>query len=87
MRKVHWRKNVLLLVAMAYTALVLIFFALAWGPMTANDAYEQVHSAFMALVGGTLAISKDLVDSIVPTDNDSFSNPKQLPNNEEKKEG
>lgn len=82
--KVHWRKNVLFLITMAYGALIIIFVAMAAGPMTAQQAYDNIHSAFMALVGGTLAISKDLVDSVAVTEGKSaeFTDTQEPPGKE-----
>ena len=34
---------------------------MCWDGLTAEDAYEVVKSPFMALIGGSLAISKDLI--------------------------
>ncbi len=60
--KVPWRKNVLVLVGLGYSSLIIIFVAMCWsGGMTAEDAYEVVKSPLMALIGGSLAISKDLI--------------------------
>lgn len=56
------RINVLILVGAGYAALLIIFIAMVWpGGMTANDAYEVVKGPLMALIGGSLAISKDLI--------------------------
>jgi len=62
MSQIRVRFNVLALVAMGYFALLVIFVSMAWGEMTATEAYDVVKSPFMALIGGSLAISKDLVD-------------------------
>lgn len=60
--KIPWRKNVLCLVISGYVTLLLIFGAMAWkGGMTAEHAYEVVKGPLMALIGGSLAISKDLI--------------------------
>ena len=60
--EIPWRKNVLSLVIAGYLTLLLMFGAMVWkGKMTAEDAYEVVKGPLMALIGGTLAISKDLI--------------------------
>ncbi len=60
--KIPWRKNVLTLVIAGYVTLLLIFGAMVWkGGMTAEAAYEVVKGPLMALIGGSLAISKDLI--------------------------
>ena len=60
--KIPWRKNVLCLVIAGYVTLLLIFGAMVWkGGMTAEAAYEVVKGPLMALIGGSLAISKDLI--------------------------
>ena len=59
---IPWRKNVLSLVIAGYVTLLLIFGAMVWkGGMNADDAYEVVKGPLMALIGGSLAISKDLI--------------------------
>lgn len=60
--EIPWRKNVLCLVIAGYVTLLLIFGAMVWkGGMTAEAAYEVVKGPLMALIGGSLAISKDLI--------------------------
>lgn len=59
--KVPLRKNVLILVMSGYVSLLIIFGAMCVGGLTAEDAYEVVKSPLMALIGGSLAISKDLI--------------------------
>ena len=60
--EIPWRKNVLCLVIAGYITLLLIFLAMVWkGGMTAEKAYEVVKGPLMALIGGSLAISKDLI--------------------------
>lgn len=71
---VPWRKNVLLLVGMGYTMVLIVFVFLVWkGGKEAADAYKFIEAALMALVGGSLALSKDLVDNVVSgTGNESL---------------
>ena len=61
--KVPYRKNVLILVGAGYSALLVVFFFMMWpGGTTAEIAYEVVKGPLMALIGGSLAISKDLIN-------------------------
>ena len=72
------RINVLLLVGAGYVTLIAIFAFMALpGGMTADKAYEVVKGPLMALIGGSLAISKDLIPF-----NDGQSNGQNVgPNN------
>ena len=57
------RWNVLILVGAGYTTILLIFATLALSTtVSPEQAYEAVQSPLTALVGGTLAIAKDLID-------------------------
>ncbi|MDE0354119.1 MAG: hypothetical protein OXK20_00440 [Deltaproteobacteria bacterium] len=62
-----WRKNVLTLIAIGYVALLAVFFSIVWGEndggtqQTALSAYETIKEPLMALIGGSLALAKDLV--------------------------
>lgn len=48
--------------SIAYGLLGILFLAfISIGDCTANDAYNNLEAPFMALIGGTLAISKDLI--------------------------
>ena len=61
--KVTWRKNVLVLVGMGYGLMVLVFLSLlAVDDMTVSDSYSIIDGPIMALIGGSLAIAKDLID-------------------------
>lgn len=56
------RMNVLILVGIGYLSLLIMFGAMVWpGGMDAESAYEVVKGPLMALIGGSLAISKDLI--------------------------
>lgn len=56
------RKNVLILVGMGYAATVGFFIFMCWkGGMTPEEAYKVVQAPLMTLIGGSLAISKDLI--------------------------
>ena len=59
--KIPWRKNVLWLMILAYAAVLTIFLGLIWKGATSSDAYEVIKEPLMALIGGTLALAKDLV--------------------------
>ena len=60
---VKWRKNVLVLLGLAYGSLLLLFIIMINGDSTtAKEAYEMLGVPFVALVGGTLTIAKDLID-------------------------
>lgn len=59
-----WKKirpNVLLLMLMAYGSLLLIFFGLVGYGVAAETAYNLISTPFIALIGGTLAVAKDLI--------------------------
>jgi len=60
-RSTPWRKNVLVLVGTGYAVLVAIFFGLIWKGATPQEGYDFIESPLMALIGGSLAIAKDLV--------------------------
>ena len=61
--KIPLRRNVLVLVGAGYATLLLVFFFMMWpGGTTADVAYEVVKGPLMALIGGSLAISKDLIN-------------------------
>lgn len=67
---IPWRRNVLALVAMGYVAILIVFLTLAFfGCMAAETAYDVVKGPLMALIGGSLALSKDLVDNVVGSSN------------------
>ena len=51
-----WRRNVLLLLFIAYASLVGMFFAQVEYGMSAQDAYDNISVPFVALIGGTLAV-------------------------------
>ena len=61
-----WKKirpNVLVLVGSGYLAILAIFIAMVWGgDLDTPTAYDVVKGPLMALIGGSLAISKDLID-------------------------
>ena len=55
------RVNIMLLVGMGYLTVGSIFASLAFGDLSAAEAYENVQNPLMALIGGSLALAKDLV--------------------------
>ena len=57
---IPFRKNVLALMGIAYGVLFLVFAVLAIFDTPAS-AYGIIGGPFVALIGGTLAIAKDLV--------------------------
>ena len=59
--KIPWRKNVLWLMVLAYAAVLAIFVGLIWQGATSSDTYDVIKEPLMALIGGTLALAKDLV--------------------------
>lgn len=71
--KILWRKNVLALVGAGYATLLMMFFLMVYpGDMTPEGAYEIIKGPLMALIGGSLAISKDLIpfqDILITRDN------------------
>ena len=65
--KVQWRGNVLALVGMGYMLMLIVFVALLFEEgMTVSQAYDIVNGPVMALIGGSLAIAKDLIDGDSP---------------------
>ena len=63
MKRTPLRTNVLLLIGGGYVTLLVIFMFLVFEKtgMTAEQAYDIVKSPLMALIGGSLALSKDLI--------------------------
>ncbi len=62
-KKVVLRTNVLILLLAAYGVVSLLFFFLVSekGGLPANEAWNILEAPLMTLIGGTLAISKDLI--------------------------
>ncbi len=62
--QVPLRSNVLLLVGLGYVSVLAVFFLLiSSGGLTAGQAYDAVNGPLMALVGGSIALAKDLLRS------------------------
>ena len=59
-KKFPFRKNILTLVGAGYAAVLIIFCVLAGSDPT--KAFDAIEGPLMALIGGTLAVAKDLVD-------------------------
>lgn len=76
---IPWRKNVLTLVLAGYaTVLFMFYWMVQGGGLTAEEAYNIVEAPLMAIVGGSLAISKDLIPFGVSTgdrDDEESENP------------
>lgn len=62
-KKVAIKTNVLTLMITAYVAVLGMFALMVYGTegITATDAWDILEAPLMALLGGTLAISKDLI--------------------------
>lgn len=61
-RSIPVRKNVLILMFFAYGALLGVFGIMVAVGVDAKDAYDLVGVPFVALIGGTLAVAKDLIE-------------------------
>ena len=70
--QIRLRVNVLLLVGAGYAALLIIFLRMSSSGITGDDAYAIIDGPLMALIGGSLAIAKDLLsyESKDSVDND-----------------
>lgn len=55
------RKNVLLLLFIAYLSLFGMFVVMILSRVEAKEAYNLIGVPFVALIGGTLAVAKDLI--------------------------
>lgn len=55
------RFNVLFLLIVAYVSLIALMVIMVSAGVDAMDAYDKISVPFVALVGGTLAVAKDLV--------------------------
>lgn len=86
--RIRWRKNVLSLMLLAYLSLLGIFCVLVFGGDGSSsttetiEAYNIIKDPLMALIGGTLALAKDLVpfgdeDSAESKTPENSSNDKQ----------
>ncbi|MCY4305538.1 MAG: hypothetical protein OXC62_12310 [Aestuariivita sp.] len=85
--KVVRRFNVLYLMTVAYVVLVILFSVLALSDqLTASQAWDALEAPLMALIGGTLAISKDLIssDKLGGDNPDNFENKKSESGNEKR---
>lgn len=56
-----FRPNLLIVIVVAYAAVVGIFCLMLWNGVDAKTAFDLVSTPFIALIGGTLAIAKDLI--------------------------
>lgn len=55
------KPNLLIVLVLAYASIVGIFFGLVANDTAATDAYALIATPFVALIGGTLAVAKDLL--------------------------
>ena len=83
MHNIPWRKNVLTLVISGYLVVLVMFLLMVLkGDMNPTDAYDLLQGALMALIGGSLAISKDLIpltdDESGVDNNQNGVNPKEI---------
>ena len=59
---IPWRKNVLTLLGIAYLSLFGLFLVMVYSEVDPKEAYNLVGVPFVALIGGTLAVAKDLIE-------------------------
>lgn len=57
------RKNVIVLVGLGYATVMIGFLAMVFGGREAGDAYDSIKEPLMALIGGSLALSKDVLNA------------------------
>ncbi len=55
------KPNLIVALLLAYTAIVVILFGLIFNGVDAGEAYGYISTPFVALIGGTLAVAKDLL--------------------------
>lgn len=62
-KKVILRTNIIILLLMAYGTVIILFLSLVFVTKTlaAEAAWNMLEAPLMTLIGGTLAISKDLI--------------------------
>ena len=77
------RPNVLILVGLGYGTIFAIFVIMVLNGETdvkiaISTAYDIVKGPLMALIGGSLAISKDLLDDSPPSSTTGNGDPKNL---------
>ena len=61
-RGIPIRKNVLILMGAAYGSLIAIFVIMISAGLEPKAAYDLIGVPFVALIGGTLAVAKDLLE-------------------------
>ena len=61
MQTFPWRKNIIIVIGGGYLAVLIVFGVLAY--VTPKEAFGAIEGPLMALIGGSLAVAKDLVDS------------------------
>lgn len=58
-----WRINVLVLIGSGFFTIMVIFSLMVWkGSCTPSSAYEVIESPLMALIGGSVAVAKDVLN-------------------------
>ena len=62
-RKISLRVNVLYLVGFGYGTVLIFFIFMCWkGGVSPDTAYDAIQGPLMTLIGGSLAIAKDLIN-------------------------
>jgi hypothetical protein len=58
---IPFRKNVLAVLTLAYSSLLILFGVMVLFGVDPEKAYDLISVPFVALIGGTLAVAKDLI--------------------------
>lgn len=61
LKKLPFRKNILLVISLGYAAVLIVFGVLSC--IDPENAFSAIEGPLMALIGGSLAVAKDLVDT------------------------
>ncbi len=62
-QRVIIRWNVLYILTLGYVVVSIFFLFILWRCTDATTAYNAIEAPLMALLGGSLAISKDLIEN------------------------
>ena len=57
-----FKPNLIVALLLAYTSVLVILFGLIFSGVDASEAYGYISTPFVALIGGTLAVAKDLLN-------------------------